>query len=344
MSNLGPSKVGEAYVEITARTQPLKDALGDAKVETQKAVDDMANTTDKGGKRITDSFQKSVGAITAFAGSLTAAVGVFVTFFKLGKSVGGMLESNATQAEKFVAALGKGNPELIVRRTSEEIGKMSATLAAIQSNQPLGRLLNVDQSIKGLLKFQGLTESVQSKILAFEKERASAQTIIDNAVKIAQRITEDKILEDSADRQRRITIDLAEGEERLTLENAELNRKIDIDIANAKSVQIEAAFRQEKKLINEAYDIRLGRMKQEKQDNIRELENKFSREDKAESERVIKATESARKQGEALENAFSSAIQSAGRQTDALNGRIVTTLEAIERIASTINSSNPRRR
>ena len=342
MTNAG-NKVGEAFVDLKVNTSTLTPGLEEGKVKVEQAVDEIENKVVTGNTNIAQSIQGSISKFTAFVGSITAAVGAATLFYKIGLKIGEALFNANAEIDKFnqKSADMFGDPAGRAALLTEEIERIGAKmdklrLKASDSFDPLSDLFGVGFEDRAAKLEERLKELREQRAKAIEQEEARANQ--------KRREEEERIIAESADRQRKIAIDLAEGEIKLILEKGEALRKIEADIAAAQSDRIKAALEQERQAINEAFNLRLFRLQQEEDAKIRALEEQQRKEDEARREQERKAIESAERQAKALEKALTSALQSANNQTDALNGRLTVAVEAIESTVRNINANTIRSR
>jgi hypothetical protein len=340
MSNVG-NKVGEAFVDLKVNTDTLTPGLEEGKVKVEQAVDEIENKVVTGNKNIAQSIQGSISKFTAFIGSITAAVGVATLFFNVGNKIGEALFKVNAQLDEFKQKTAELFTKPIERATllQDEITRLEAELKKLgeTGSDSLAAFSTVDVQSDVRIRNE---QRINARILELQKELQSA---ISQGQRSA-RLEEDKLIEESAERQRRIAIDVAEGEEKLNLEREEAIRKIDDEIALARGDRIRAELEQEKKAINEAFDIRLNRIRQEQAEKDRQRDEQIRKEQQAEDEKERRALESATRQAKALERALTSALQSANNQTDALNGRLTVAVEAIESTVRNINANTIRSR
>jgi hypothetical protein len=340
MTNAG-NKVGEAFVDLKVNTETLSPGLEEGKVKVEQAVDEIENKVVTGNKNIAQSIQGSISKFTAFIGSITAAIGVATLFFNVGNKIGEALFKVNAQLDEFKQKTAELFTKPIERATllQDEIVRLESELQKLRETSSTALTAFSTGDVQSDVRIRN-EERIQARILELQKELQSA--IIQG--QRATRLEEDKLIEESAERQRKIAIDLAEGEIKLILEKGEALRKIEADIAAAQSDRIKAALEQERQAINEAFNLRLFRLQQEEDAKIRALEEQQRKEDEARREQERKAIESAERQAKALEKALTSALQSANNQTDALNGRLTVAVEAIESTVRNINANTIRSR
>jgi hypothetical protein len=343
MSNVG-NKVGETYVDLKVRTETVQPALDDAKVKVEQAVDEIENKVVTGNKNIAQSIQGSISKFTAFIGSLTAAVGVATLFFNIGTKIGEALFKIEDVSGRLAKSLSIGfaEPKERVKLLSEEIRTLGDEITALQelpdaigpqAFQP-GIAADSNRQIDQLRKQQ--EQLIRQRV---EAEKQAAREIAE-----ATEAIEEEFAKSSEERQKRRAIDIAEGEEKLALERADALEKVEQMLAAATTERLKAQLKQEIDQINEVFDIRLNRIRQEQAEKDRQRDEQIRKEQQAEDEKERRALESATRQARALERALTSALQSANNQTDALNGRLTVAVEAIESTVRNINANTIRSR
>lgn len=154
------NRLGEAYVEVTARVTQLDQKLAEAEAKTEQSTKRMGATAEK---NIGDGFKRASSQVTSLIGSVTALVGTFYIFERLGEKIG-------TVAMAFVRA--KDNA-LEFRRALRDLStdQLGAEFdkVAQSTESGIGRIVDWGKQLTDLV---GLTEdaSQAGKLAAIEAE------------------------------------------------------------------------------------------------------------------------------------------------------------------------------
>jgi hypothetical protein len=165
---LGQNKLGEAYVDVRARTEQLDADLTQAKNKTEQATAEMGTSAEK---NIAKGFKQSISAVTSFVGAVTSIVATFVIFERLGEKIGSVVMA-------FVRAK---DAALEFRRSLrdmnlEQLGKEFDEVAQ-KTESGFRRVVDWGAQLTDTI---GLTEeaSQKAKLAAIEAEMADQRRII----------------------------------------------------------------------------------------------------------------------------------------------------------------------
>lgn len=337
------SKVGEAHVDLNLNMKPLEAGLEEAKVVTQETVTEIEDKVVTGNKNIAQSFQQSIGKITAFAGALTAAAGIATVFINVGRKIGEVLGIIADKGSDATFKLSQGFDDNATQaaKLRQEIDSLVQQVQELEDTPEISFISNffgVDTEID-----KNIATLVAKYNRALEELR-DAEVRIRREIEAEKAAVEDKAIEES--KRRRLLL-----EDEFYDETVQLARVADREIADIRAKGRETdnralreSYAEEIKLVEELARLKIQKIQQQRADEEAARQEQIRKEIEAEAEKERRFLEAATRQARALERALTNAIDNASRQTDSLNGRLVTTVEAIESVVRNLNSNTIRRR
>lgn len=177
-------RIGGAYFELSVDDKRFASSMASAQA-----------TAAKGTESITQSFRKSVGAVTGLIGAFTAVIGVATTFYSIGNKIGEALSGASKAAKELSDSLDFSKPSEALVKVNEDIVAAQNAMADWAAQTTLGKIF--DKQVMGV----GIDE-LEKRLADLEKTREQLEASRAKRVAAAEKEATDKAAQAAADRDR----------------------------------------------------------------------------------------------------------------------------------------------
>jgi len=324
------SKIGGVHVDITAKTDKLKQGLKDARstVETEAAA--MGDAVDK---NVTEKFQAASGKVAGFVGSVTAVLGVAFVFKQLGEKITNVVQA-LVRGRDAARDFRQNLRGMSVEQIGQEIDDLNDSVTSGASEWKNLYFIVTD--------FLRLTEDARrsAKVALLEEER-TARTVIDVRKRggdLANKLAQAD--RDRADAAKELSDRVLEDLERLETESLEGIERIERERYNAfirvqkLREQVDDEYTQgllvkQLALINKKYDAEIRRFNEAEAIKVAADDARLQRDQQAARDREQREAQSAERTAQALERAIGSAFDRLDSRAASLNDATSSTLSAL---------------